>query len=338
MAEGNDCSTAPCKSGAPELSVASSAAAWTLNVVSSVGLVLANKLVMAGCGFRFAVTLCVLHLFTCAAWFGTLQVVSKKSSTYLPVADLVMFTIVSSVSVASLNISLLVNSVGFYQTSKLAVIPFICVTEYFLFNRTMSIRVICSIIVVLFGLAIITVSDIRVNMSGLVVSVVSIVSSGTHQILCGFLQRKHSISSSHMLLQTSFYQGLALLSCAPFLDKMISSEWVFSYSLSWWSLFAIALSCSLAVLANYSGFQCLGRFSAGTFQIMGHCKTLLILLLGSLLFEEPVTMKQACGMCIVVFGLAAYSYYAHLDTFDAAPHVSYNNQQHEKTVINHSQG
>lgn len=51
-----------------------------------------------------------------------------------------------------------------------------------------------------------TVNDVsggRLNMTGLIVAAVSVVSSGMQQILCGVFQRKHGISSNQMLANTA---------------------------------------------------------------------------------------------------------------------------------------
>lgn len=51
-----------------------------------------------------------------------------------------------------------------------------------------------------------TVNDVQVNLLGLAIAVVSVVASGTQQIMCGTLQRKHKLSSHQLLSNTAYIQ------------------------------------------------------------------------------------------------------------------------------------
>ena len=62
-------------------------------------------------------------------------------------------------------------------------------------------------------------------------------------------------------------QGWTLLLIGPFLDRYVSSSWVFDFSYSFNAVVFLVLSCSMAVFVNISQFMCLGRFSAVSFQV-----------------------------------------------------------------------
>jgi hypothetical protein len=55
--------------------------------------------------------------------------------------------------------------------------------------------------------------------------------------------------------------------------------------------FFIFLSCIVAVGVNASQFICIGRFSAVTFQVLGHMKTILVLVLGFLFFNDSTSLQ-----------------------------------------------
>lgn len=48
-----------------------------------------------------------------------------------------------------------------------------------------------------------TVSEISVNMLGLVIAGISVITSGLQQIMCGVIQRKHSMTSNQLLSNTA---------------------------------------------------------------------------------------------------------------------------------------
>lgn len=70
----------------------------------------------------------------------------------------------------------------------------------------------------------------------------------------------------------------------------------------------ILLSCSLAVFCNVSQYLCIGRFSAVSFQVLGHMKTVCVLTLGWLLFDSELTFKNIMGMILAVVGMVIYSW------------------------------
>ena len=55
--------------------------------------------------------------------------------------------------------------------------------------------------------------------------------------------------------------------------------------------------------------MCLGRFSAVTFQVLGHTKTILVLLISWLVLHEHMTGRKLFGMALAVVGMVAYGHF-----------------------------
>lgn len=101
-------------------------------------------------------------------------------------------------------------------------------------------------------------------------------------------------------------QGMMLLAAGPFIDQAISKQWVFSHDVSPGCMSFIVGSCVVAIAVNISQFMCLGRFSAGSFQVLGHAKTIIILLLGWLYWNDVMSVRKASGMALAVLGMIGY--------------------------------
>lgn len=72
-------------------------------------------------------------------------------------------------------------------------------------------------------------------------------------------------------------------------------------------MFFILLSCVIAIGTNLSQFICIGRFSAVTFQVLGHMKTILVLTLGFTFFgKEGLNLHVVLGMIIAIMGMIWY--------------------------------
>ena len=73
------------------------------------------------------------------------------------------------------------------------------------------------------------------------------------------------------------------------------------------AMVCMALSCSAAVLVNVSQFLVLGRFTAVTYQVLGHAKTVCVLVVGYVFFGGVITGQQLLGMIMAIAGMMAYS-------------------------------
>ena len=101
--------------------------------------------------------------------------------------------------------------------------------------------------------------------------------------------------------------GTGMLLLGPFLDKLITGAFVSTYEWNLPSLVCLAFSCTFAVLVNISQFLCIGRFSAVSFQVVGHVKTVLVFFFGWLIFSAPVTEKNIAGSALALAGMVYYS-------------------------------
>lgn len=286
--------------------------ALSSNVFSSVGLIFANKWLMgkSSLGFQYATTLCALHYLTSFlyTWSSVALGFTKKAT--MPWKDLVVFTATANVSIASLNMSLMLNKVGFYQIAKLSIVPFVCLVERFWLGKHFSRQSLASVATVILGVAIVTLTDLQMadNTLGLVIAAISVVTSGLQQIFCRELQKNNKLSGVELLSVTAPAQGFSLMLVGPFLDYGLINAWVLDYRWTTPAAVFLFISCFLAVGVNLSQFVCLGRVSAVTYQVVGHSKTILVLLGSSLFLGEVITPRQGGGMIIAVMGMVAYNY------------------------------
>jgi solute carrier family 35 protein E3 len=88
------------------------------NVSSTVAIVLANKIVLYRCGFSFPVSLTFLH--TVVTWIGMVLLLLGGAYQYKAVARHLCLRLAAAHSACIVlnNVSLHLNTVGFYQTSK----------------------------------------------------------------------------------------------------------------------------------------------------------------------------------------------------------------------------
>lgn len=157
--------------------------AWFSNVITSILIIFLTKWVMSVYNFKFATTICGLHFLSCAAAIRSASTLGFVEHVPIPFKHVLTFSVIGSISIASANLSLLLNTVGFYQIAKLLLAPFVCAVESIYFGKRFSAAVLVSIVVTLVGVGIVTVSDVQSNMLGTIMAVIFVISSGFQQIL-----------------------------------------------------------------------------------------------------------------------------------------------------------
>lgn len=99
----------------------------------------------------------------------------------------------------------------------------------------------------------------------------------------------------------------ALMYMTGYLSLQEFSHLSLSLFMCWLLQIFIILSCSIAVGTNLSQFICIGRFTAVSFQVLGHMKTILVLIMGFLFFgKEGLNLQVVLGMIIAVVGMMWY--------------------------------
>lgn len=62
------------------------------------------------------------------------------------------------------------------------------------------------------------------------------------------------------------------------------------------------MSCVFALGVNISNYLVLGKTSPLTYQVLGHMKTVLILILGFTVFKKPIDIRNVIGITIAMVG------------------------------------
>ncbi|XP_006643793.1 UDP-xylose transporter 3 [Oryza brachyantha] len=283
--------------------------ALSLSVVSSVSIVICNKALMSSLGFTFATTLTSWHLLVT---FCSLHVaLCMKLFEHKPFDSRTVmgFGVLNGISIGLLNLSLGFNSVGFYQMTKLAIIPCTVILETLFFRKKFSRNIQLSLSVLLFGVGVATVTDLQLNAVGSVLSLLAIITTCIAQIMTNTIQKKFKVSSTQLLYQSCPYQALTLFLIGPFLDGFLTNQNVFAFDYTTQVLFFIVLSCLISVSVNFSTFLVIGKTSPVTYQVLGHLKTCLVLAFGYVLLHDPFSWRNILGILIAVIGMVSYSYF-----------------------------
>ncbi|GLI68535.1 hypothetical protein VaNZ11_012975 [Volvox africanus] len=305
-----------------------------MNVISASGIVFANKAVFQTYGFHFTYALTWMHtVFTLVgmrvfAAGGMFPVKPIAQSRLVPLAAAYVAYIVLC------NLSLKVNTVGFYQVMKIAVAPTVIGLELVMFGRVPPLRIVASVMVVCVGIGVATVTDAQMvsNLIGIAVGVGATIMTALYQIWAGSKQRELKASSMQLLHaytpQATLMLGILVPLCepmgwatvppqpmgvAPGTDAVAPSPpqrplgTLLAYHYTPAAVSAIVISAVLGLLVSLSTFLVIGATSSLTYNVVGHLKTVIILTGGCLFFGDSMPAKKFLGVCIAMAGIVWYT-------------------------------
>ncbi|GLC35896.1 hypothetical protein PLESTF_001237400 [Pleodorina starrii] len=310
-----------------------------MNVVSASGIVFANKAVFQTYGFHFTYALTWIHtVFTLVgmrvfATGGMFSVKAISQRRLVPLAAAYVAYIVLC------NLSLKVNTVGFYQVMKIAVAPTVIALELLMFRRVPPLRIVASVMVVCVGIGVATVTDSQMasNLVGIGVGVGATVMTALYQIWAGSKQRELKASSMQLLHaytpQATLMLGILVPLCEPVGWTAVAAAAaaapgadaaavaaaaaapppqrppgsLLAYHYTPAAVAAILISAVLGLLVSLSTFLVIGATSSLTYNVVGHLKTVIILTGGCLFFGDAMPAKKLLGVCIAMGGIVWYT-------------------------------
>mmetsp|Transcript_86508 Transcript_86508/g.253211 ORF Transcript_86508/g.253211 Transcript_86508/m.253211 type:complete len:313 (+) Transcript_86508:206-1144(+) len=293
-----------------------------LNLFASVSIILVNKQIVSVCGFHFILTLLFLNFLSTCTLLEVLAYVGFVQEKQLPMRDRGLLAVMAVFTVLLNNASNEANSVGFYQITKLLIIPTVMVIERLGgVRRSYSRGVVCSLFMASVGVAVASVSDFEINTRGTILAFLSILSTAQYQVWQGSKQHEHGVSGLQITHSVSRPQVVVALAATLVFDVRFPSlkDWLLLRSgglldhtlQSQSDVYWIVGCCAIAVVMNISTYGLLGKVSPVTYQVIGQMKTCLITAFGYIFFDVKVPptwlMVRFSGVGIAVVGIMAYA-------------------------------
>jgi solute carrier family 35, member E3 len=323
------------------------------NVGSVVGVVITNKYIVAIDNFNYMVFLSFLHfVFT---YLGVVVLLNLGFFTYKPAATRAVLPVAlvsecstlppykrscdlayaarcpahharaflsqgSLGSVAFMNLNLAHNSVGFYQLSKLACIPVTIAIERVFYNKVVATPILLTLIPLTIGVGIATVNDVSINLVGCLFAAAAVLCTSLAQIFTSSYQKQLECDALQLLYHTAPLIGGGMLLMVPLFDNVkYLARTEFSIPL----INHVAMSCVMALGVNISNYLVLGKTSPLTYQVLSHLKTILILVMGFVVFNYESNPRAIVGIVIALFGCIAYTELKRRGASSPPPPVRY---------------
>jgi len=226
---------------------------------------------------------------------------------HLPLFRMIPVSICFGGFIAFSNLSLQYNTVGTYQLIKLQVTPVVMLISWLFFKAHYPLPIVLSFSPVLIGTLITTYYDLQFNVFGLACAFISVIFTSLYQIFVEHYQKIYNCDSLQLLLYQAPLSGLLLLLFVPFYEPLADLPKHINPT----TICLILICGVIAFFVNFSVFWVIGNLSAVAYNMIGHTKTLLIILIGSMIFHEPLNERQVFGLIFTMLGVLLYSYFKY---------------------------
>lgn len=284
-----------------------------LSIVSSVGIILVNKTLMRTYGFTYVLTLTAFHFTAQAILMELLAAVGIIRSHRLPFQENVSTALAGVSSIVFMNFNLQFNSVGFYQMTKLLCIPLMVYIETVLYGKSYTGKVKFSLFLVLLGVGIAAITDIEASWIGSFVGALAVMSTTQFQLWQGEKKEQYKVTPIQLTHSVSIPLAVICGIFAIVSEGFLIEDSIFKHSFDEpIEITLIILSCVFAISVNICSFTLIGNSSAVTYQVIGHLKTVLVLLGGLILFpfygSTERLINNLLGIFIAMIGVILYGY------------------------------
>lgn len=191
-----------------------------LNVVASCGTIFINKHVFKAYKFGFGTTLTVCHFVVTFVLCFLCSKANVFEFKRLPLLRVLPISLAFCGYVVFNNISLLYNSVSFYQVMKILCTPVIILIERYVYSKSTDTRTLASLVPVCLGIFITVVTDFEMNLVGTLFALVAVVANSLYTIYGKTKQNELQANAMQILLYQSAMSAVILLFAVPFFDDV----------------------------------------------------------------------------------------------------------------------
>jgi solute carrier family 35 protein E3 len=158
------------------------------------------------------------------------------------------------------------------------------------------------------GVALATVSDMEVNLWGVVWALAGIVSTSFYQIWVKTKQQDLGLDSYQLLFLQAPASAVLVFALSIFTDDYFGDAGILAFPYTRGSMAAIIGTGLLSFCVNLSIFLVIGKTSPVAYNVLGHFKLVCILASGFLFFEEEANATKLFGTALTFGGVLIYTH------------------------------
>ena len=302
-------------------------AAWILaSMTFSTSLIMTNKIIMQKFDFNWPITLSAYHFF---CTYGLLEIMCRmklfERVTTVPKAVCWKNAFFNVCGIVFMNFNLKMNSVGFYQLSKLCCIPVMVLVNFVVYGKKTPTRTVACLFVLICGIALFSVNEVSFNIAGSIIAAIAVFFTTASQMNTNIVSNQYNVFGPPLQHATALPMALLGLLASICLETF-GEHSIFLHYFEPLELGLCLFTGVLALISNVAAFALIGKQSAVTYQVVGHAKTIIIFIIGLVFMDANVdetreqTIKKILGLVLGMGGTIMYTVFEMQDKAAAKRH------------------
>ena len=262
------------------------------------------------CNYTYTLSTC--HFFGTWVFLTILHLTGKiNKPSNVPLYKRVLLAFLVMSSIVSMNFNLAFNSIGFYQMSKLCAVPYMIVWNYLVNKIHYSYQELLSLFILLIGVALFSVSDVELNLKGFITAIIAVLTTAHNQMYTNQYQKEYKINGPELQLCIMPYEFSFGFLCSIIFEISTKNSFLYAdYTVH--TVFLALGTIFFAIGVNVATFGLIGKTSSITYQVVGHFKTVLLLVLGYIFFPSPFEstsqmIRAISGIVLALLGVFLYT-------------------------------
>ncbi|UJR14021.1 hypothetical protein I4U23_001020 [Adineta vaga] len=274
------------------------------NILSAIAIIFLNKYIFSHCQIQTMTLTAIQMMFTS---FGLLICLRMKTFVHkrIPIKKVLPLSIAFCAFVVFTNLSLEYNSIGTYQLFKVLTTPIVALISWLFYDIKYSKMVITTLVPVVIGVCINSINDFQLTLFGSTIATIGFMSASLYQIWISERLKELEINSQQLLYYQAPLSALLLIPFILLIEHFPSYETDEELRIA---IVNVVASGIVAFVVNLSVYWVIKNTSALTYNMIGHMKTVSILVGGFILFEDSLNIKQFLGILLTLFGLFSYTF------------------------------
>lgn len=287
------------------------------NLISSICIVMLNKWIFVHYKFP-SITLTCIHFIVTSLGLKICSTFNVFRPRSLEFQRMLPLSLTFCGFVVLTNLSLMYNTVGTYQLLKVLTTPCIMLIQYAFYKKSYTGGTILTLIPISTGVFLNCYYDIKFNFTGIVFALFGVFVTSVYQVWVGQTQKDLNVNAMQLLNYQAPLSAGVLVLVIPFFEPVFGAGGIFHL----WPLHVWVLVLSSGIVAfsiNLTIFWIIGNTSPVTYNMVGHLKFCLTLMIGYFLFHDILATRQIVGVLCTLSGVFVYS---HLKLKESKPPAS----------------
>lgn len=274
--------------------------------------VLLNKYIFKILGFRFPLTLTLIHMVV-QSFLAHLTVDYLKSVEKIHVeredyySKLLVIAAVFCVNICLGNVSLRYVAVSFMQTVKSLTPVCTALLQFLVFRSRLTTPALFALIPVTGGVALASVTELEFHLGGFIAALCACFLTGLKFVLSSqMLSGRYELDSINLLYYMAPPSLAMLFPAVLYFELSDVMAWANSPSRTNGEFLILMISGLISFVLNVTLFVVLKATSSVTVTVAGNVKTILVIFSSLVIFRNPVTTVNMVGCLVAVGGCCWY--------------------------------